>query len=235
MAGELSRMKGFYLALGAVAVLGAGAIVYVLTRASAVTIPVDVVVQPSDTVGFHGYVLGSPTAPVEITEFADYQCPVCQTFTLMQMPTVKERLISTGRLRLRYRDFPLEMHPHSRLAAHAAACAADQNQYWQMHDLLYEGQGDWAFARDASSILHGYAKSLGMDVGVYDGCMKSGKYAGRIQASFDLAVRYGVPGTPTLMIGNKLWTGRVDSDAITHLVDSLAPAGAIADSAKSST
>jgi protein-disulfide isomerase len=224
MAGEPSRMKGFYLALGAVAVIGAGAIIYVLSSRSAVAIPVNVPVQPSDTVGFAGYVLGSPTAPVEITEFADYQCPVCQTFTLMQMPTVKERLIDTGRLRLRYRDFPLDIHPQSRLAAHAAACAADQNKYWQMHDLLYEGQGDWAFSKGASSTLHGYAKSLGLDVGAYDACMTSAKYAGRIQASYDLAIRYGVGGTPTLMVGNKLWTGRVDSDAITHLVDSLAPA-----------
>jgi protein-disulfide isomerase len=55
--------------------------------------------------------------------------------------------------------------------------------------------------------------------------MESGKYAGRIQASQEEAVRAGVSSTPTLLVGNRLYQGRIDSDAIRRLVDSLAPAG----------
>ncbi len=216
-------MKGFYVALGVLAVIGVGALGYVLTRPATVAIPVNVAVQPSDTLGFSGYVLGSPDAPVEITEFADYQCPYCQTFAILQMPAIQERLIKTGRLRFRYRDYPLEMHNFSRLAAHAAACADDQKKYWPMHDRIYEGQGDWAFSTDAGSIFRKYAGEVGLDAGAYDQCMKSAKFAGRVQASFDLAQRYGVNSTPTLMIGDRLWTGRIDSDAITRIVDSLSP------------
>ena len=222
-----SGMRGFYLGLGAVAVVGIAAILYLVLKPATVTIPVNVAVQASDTAGFQGYVLGSPDAPVEITEFADYQCPFCQTFATIQMPTVKERLIDTGRLRFRYRDFPLdEIHSHARVAMHAAACAADQDKYWPMHDKLYEGQGDWAPAGNPAPIFHDYAKAVALDVPRYDECMKSGKFAGRIQASHDLAERYGVGSTPTLMVGNRLWTGRIDSDAILHLVDSLAPRAA---------
>jgi protein-disulfide isomerase len=225
MAGEPnSGMKGFYLGLGAIAAVGFAVILYLVLRPATVSIPVNVAVQASDTAGFQGYVLGSPSAPVEITEFADYQCPYCQTFATIQMPAVKERLIDTGRLRFRYRDFPLDnLHSHARLAAHAAACAADQDKYWPMHDKLYEGQGDWAFAGNAAPIFHGYAQAVGLDAGAYDACMKSAKFAGRIQASYELGQRYGVGSTPTLMVGGKLWTGRIDSDAIIHLVDSLAP------------
>jgi protein-disulfide isomerase len=53
--------------------------------------------------------------------------------------------------------------------------------------------------------------------------MKSGKYAGRIQASYNEGVQLGVSSTPTLLIGNRLYRGRLDSDAIIKMVDSLAP------------
>jgi protein-disulfide isomerase len=52
--------------------------------------------------------------------------------------------------------------------------------------------------------------------------MKAGKYAGRIQASYNEGVQLGVGSTPTLLVGDRLYRGRVDSDAITKLVDSLA-------------
>ncbi len=234
-----SGMRGFYLGLGAVAVIGIAAILYLVLRPATVSIPVNVAVQASDTAGFQGYVMGSPTAPVEITEFADYQCPYCQTFATIQMPAVEDRLIKTGRLRFRYRDFPLsEIHPHARIAAHAAACASDQGKFWPMHDKLYEGQADWVPKTNPAPIFHDYAAALGMNVDAYDQCMTTAKYAGRIQASHDLGVRLGVGSTPTLLVGNRLWTGRLDSDAIIHLVDSLAPpapAPAGADSAAKGT
>jgi len=191
-----------------------------------VSIPVNVAIQPSDTAGFHGYVKGSASAPVEITEFADYQCPFCQTFATLQMPTIEERLIKTGRLRWRYRDFPLQQHPFSRLAAHSAACADEQGKFWEQHQRIYEGQADWAASSDAAPVFRGYAKAIGLDLGRYDACMSSAKYAGRIQASQQEGERLGVNSTPTLMVGGRLYQGRFDSDAIIHLVDSLAPLAA---------
>jgi protein-disulfide isomerase len=188
-----------------------------------VSIPANVTVQPSDTSGFHGYLKGSPDAPVEITEFADYQCPFCQTFATLQMPTIEQRLIATGRLRWRYRDFPLQQHPFSRLAAHSAACADEQGKYWDQHTRIYEGQGEWAEARDAAPVFRRYAQASALDLARYDACMKAGKYAGRIQASLNEGVQVGVNSTPTLLVGNRLYRGRLDSDAIIKLVDSLAP------------
>jgi protein-disulfide isomerase len=223
MAANQAGMKRFYAAFGAVAVIGLGALAYLTTRPQTVSIPANVTVQPSDTSGFRGYLKGSPDAPVEITEFADYQCPFCQTFATLQMPTIEERLINTGRLRWRYRDFPLQQHSFSRLAAHSAACADEQGKYWDQHKRIYEGQTEWATARDAAPIFRRYAQAGGLNLGRYDACMKAGKYAGRIQASLDEGIQLGVNSTPTLLVGNKLYRGRFDSDAITKLVDSLAP------------
>jgi protein-disulfide isomerase len=223
MAAGSVGMKRFYVILAAVAVLGLGLLGYLVAKPATESIPVNVAVQPSDTAGFQGYVKGSASAPVEIVEFADYQCPFCQTFATLQMPTIDERLIQTGRLRWRYRDFPLAQHQHSRLAAHSAACASEQGKFWEQHQRIYEGQADWAEARDAGDVFRGYAKGLGLDLGRYDTCMSTHKYAGRIQASYEDGVRLGVSSTPTLLVGGRLYRGRFDSDAIRKLVDSLAP------------
>jgi protein-disulfide isomerase len=222
MAATQAGMKRFYVLFGVLAVAGLAVLGYLLMRPSTVSIPANVVVQPSDTSGFAGYVKGSASAPVEITEYADYQCPFCQTFATLQMPTIEERLIKTGRLRWRYRDFPLQMHPFARLAAHSAACADEQGKYWQQHDRIYEGQQEWSTARDAAQLFRNYAQSIGLDLGRYDSCMQSGKYAGRIQADYNSGVELGVSSTPTLLVNGRLHRGRFDSDAITKLVDSLA-------------
>jgi protein-disulfide isomerase len=223
MAATETGVKRFYALFGVLAVVGLGVLAYLLLKPSTISIPANVTVKASDTSGFRGYLKGSSDAPVEITEFADYQCPFCQTFATLQMPTIEDRLIKSGRLRWRYRDFPLQQHPYARLAAHAAACADEQGKYWGMHDRIYDNQAEWTVARDASPLFRNYARTVGLDVGRYDDCMKAGKYAGRIQASYNEGVQLGVSSTPTLLVGNRLYRGRLDSDAIIRMVDSLAP------------
>jgi protein-disulfide isomerase len=223
MAATQAGLKRFYAVFAAAVVIGVGVLAYLLFKPAVGSIPANVAIQPSDTAGFRGYLKGSADAPVEITEFADYQCPFCQTFATLQMPTIEERLIQTGRLRWRYRDFPLQQHSFSRLSAHSAACADEQGKYWDQHQRIYEGQSEWSGARDAGSIFRKYAQAAGLDLGRYDACMKSGKYAGRIQASLNEGIQLGVASTPTLLVSGRLYKGRLDSDAITKLVDSLAP------------
>ena len=223
MAATQTGVKRFYALFAVLAVAGLGVLAYLLLKPSTISIPANVTVQTSDTSGFRGYFKGSTDAPVEITEFADYQCPFCQTFATLQMPTIEDRLIKAGRLRWRYRDFPLQQHPYARLAAHAAACADEQGKYWDMHERIYDSQAEWSAARDATPLFRNYARAAGLDVARYDACMKAGKYAGRIQASYNEGVQLGVSSTPTLLVGNRLYRGRLDSDAIIRMVDSLAP------------
>jgi protein-disulfide isomerase len=226
MATTQAGIKRFYTIVAVLALVGVGVLAYSIFKPQTVSIPANVTIQAADTSGFRGYLKGSPDAPVEITEYADFQCPFCQTFATLQMPTIDERLIQTGRVRWRYRDFPLQQHPFARLAAHSAACADEQGKYWQQHQRIYEGQSEWSEARDAGSIFRKYAQAVGLDLSRYDACMKSGKYAGRIQASLNEGVQVGVNSTPTLLIGNRLYKGRFDSDAIIKTVDSLAPRSA---------
>ena len=224
MAGT-SSLNRFYLLLLALLV-GGGGLLYWQVRRGVPSIPANVTVTAADTAGFQGYFLGSADAPVVITEYADYQCPGCQTFDMVQFPDIVRQLIETGQVRWRYRDFPLNMHPFARLAAHAAACADDQDRYWPLHARIYQGQGQWSVESEPSGTFRGYAEQVGLDLKAYDACMMSAKYAGRIQASYDEGVRVGVNGTPTFLIGDRLYGGLSNSDALKRLVDSLTAAAA---------
>lgn len=225
MAQAQGGLKSFYTALVIVAVVGLGIIAWVALKPShMVSIPADVSVLAGDTAGFRGYVMGSPDAPLEIVEYADYQCPACQSFETLSFPTVRQQLIETGRVRWRYRDFPLDqIHSHARVAAHAAACASDQDKYWEMHRAIYEGQVDWVESDNPNRYFRRYAQTLGLDLSQYDQCMESAKFAGRIQASHDEAIKLKVGQTPTFLIAGRLYPGALNSDTFKHLVDSLAP------------
>jgi len=217
-------MNRFYLLLGGIAVAGAGVIAFLAVRKPPVSIPANPVINVADTSGFHGYLYGSDSAALEVTEYADFECPACQQWAAVQFPTIEERLIRTGKVRWRYRDFPLDIHRHSRVAAHAAACAEEQGQYWAMNQRIYSWEGNWPEKRDPVGIFRDYARGLGLDVAKWDACMESGRYAARIQASLIEGQQLGVPSTPTFYIRGRLYpgAGAVHYDMLKAMLDSLA-------------
>ena len=222
-------MNRFYTLIAVLVAVGIGLLLFLMNRSSSPSVPVQVAVTAADTAGFQGYVLGSETAPVTVTEYADYQCPACQSFEMVEFPYVKERLIQTGKIRYVYRDFPLDQpHRWARLAAHSAACANEQNKFWEQHEAIYRTQGEWSPSGDAGSIFRNLAQQTGLDVGKYDDCMKSLKYAGRIQASLDEGIRVGVNSTPSFRIGDRLYAGVQPYDKLKAVVDSLIAAGGTA-------
>jgi protein-disulfide isomerase len=215
-------MKRFYLLLGAVAVAGVVALLLAARDRPALGLSWDGPAPQPATDGFNGFVAGSDSAPIEIVEFLDFECPACANFAVIQFPTIREQLIATGRVRWRSRDFPLPGHQYSRFAAHAAHCAGEQGKYWEMHDQMFEVHGSWAqTGRDPGRLFRDLAQRAGVDAARYDECMQSGRYAGRIEASRQEAERLGVGGTPAFFVdGRHLQGGGVpNSDEIKRLVD----------------
>ncbi|HEY3934545.1 MAG TPA: thioredoxin domain-containing protein [Gemmatimonadales bacterium] len=221
-----SNQRPFYIVLAAV-VVGGGAVIFSRVHgASAVSIPANVVVTAADTTGFRGYLLGSPTATVEVTEYGDLECPGCAAFSQIQFPDVKTQLINTGKIRLRYRDFPWDaLHRHPRVAAHALACANDQGHNWDVIEQMFATQDSWATVSDPMPALGAIVKSVGGNVGTWTSCMRTAKYAGRIQASLDEGNAIGVKSTPSFLIGGRIYAG-LGSDQMAHIVDSLIAASA---------
>src|SRR5512135_2481197 len=194
-----SSQKSFYIVLGIVIVAG-GAFIFSRVRGGpGVSIPANMVVTAADTSGFRGYLLGSPSAPVEITEYADYGCPHCADFDQVQFPDINTRLIVPGKARLRFRDFPIE-GTQSRLAAHAAACANDQGHFWDVKEGLFRRQTDWVLQSNPMPVITQIVKATGLDVAAWTTCMQSAKYAGRIQASYNEGASLGVNSTPSFLI-----------------------------------
>ena len=193
-------MNRFYLLLVAVAV-AAGVLIWMGTRprAGSVSAAADttVTITAADS-AFQGHVLGSDSAPVEVTEYADFQCPHCAEFAVVQFPTIREQLINTGRLRWRFMEYPLGF-PLSRVSAMAAECAADQGKFWEM------------------------ARGLGLDLDAFNRCMADEEPAGRIEWSRQTGIARNVGGTPTFFVrGVQLNTNTyATSDAFKALVDSL--------------
>ena len=175
--------------------------------------------------GFRGFSLGQGDAPVEITEYLDFECPVCASFAVVQMPTIKEQLINTGKVRWRYRDFPLPNHRYSRFSAHAAQCAGAQGRFFEMHDQLFYNH-QWAqTGKDPSRLFRELAQKSGVNLDAYDTCMREGRYAQRIEFSRQEGDQKAVNGTPTFFVnGTQAFTTlrRVPtSDDFKAVVDSV--------------
>jgi protein-disulfide isomerase len=221
-------MKPFYWLLGAVLV-GGVAWVWLGSKPAGqdeAWVQETVVPETKADSEFAGYVLGSDAAPVEVVEYADFECPFCASFGAVQFPVIRRALIATGKVRWRFRDYPLppEVHLWSRLAAHTVACGGEQNKAWEMMDALFTHHSLWSQRRDnPEKLFRGWAQDLvGLDMGKYDACMTSGRYRGRIQHSRNEGAARGVRGTPTFFINGRLWDTRdISSDAFQRAVDSV--------------
>jgi protein-disulfide isomerase len=215
-------MRGFYLLLAAVAVIGGGIIWYGSRTGTAAGSAPGAPRPVAASDGFRGYTLGSDSARIEVTEYSDFECPFCASFASVQMPVIREQLIATGKVRWRYRDYPLPSHQYSRYAALAAQCAGEQGKFWEMHDQLFTNH-QWAqTGKNPRSLFRDFAKAIGVDLDKYDACMDGQRYAGRIETSVQEGAALGVGGTPTFFVNGKRFDGHATSDAFKSLVDSLA-------------
>ena len=144
--------------------------------------------------------LGSESAPITIVEFGDYQCEACYHWFHNTRSTLIDNYIETEKAKLVFIDMPF-LGRDSITAAHASYCAEDQGKYWEYHTMLYnfqDGPPDSGWAdRDR---LNSFAFSLDMNMDEFNDCMNYSKYAKRVQANYDEAVKNGVQGTPTFII-----------------------------------
>jgi Na+/H+ antiporter NhaA len=153
-----------------------------------------------------------PKADVLLTlvEYGDFECPYCG----QAEPAVRELVKEFGELRFVFRHLPLtEVHPHAQLAAEAAEAAAQQDAFWEMHDLLMDHQGALNF-RD----LVGYADSIGLDTERFAGDLRKHVGAGRVAEDIDSADLASVSGTPTFFINGNRYYGAFDLAALKEAV-----------------
>ena len=218
VAAKKADNKTFYIILGLLLVAGIGTLSYLATKRGDNVTTVDPNIAP---IANQGHVMGSPNAPVEIVEFADFECPACGSFANLTEPDIRTRLVNTGQVRFRFVDYPLDIHPNTWAAHNAAWCASEQNKFWEMHDLIFQNQDRWSTqaTRRPNAILMPLAQQLGLDMQKYEGCVESRKFHPQIKSNYDEALRRGIPSTPTFIIGTQQVNGAVGYDDFKRYVD----------------
>ena len=212
-----SSNKSFGTLLVAVAVIGVVVLGYVVSRPAKV-----ITLDPAAAAGLTaaGIVIGSPDAPVEVTEYADFECPACGNFAVLQEPDVRARLVETGQMRFRFVDFPLAMHANAVAAHNAAHCANEQGKFWEMHDAIFANQGNWntQATRDPRKVLREVARTVGLDDAKWVDCFDSGRMLPQIAANRAEAERLRVSSTPSFRIGDRISAGALTFDQMKEAV-----------------
>ena len=172
---------------------------------------------------------GAADAKVTIVEYSDYQCPFCSRWIAETYPTILKDYIDAGKVRLEFRDFPLEsIHPNAKAGAVAARCAGEENKYFAMHDKLFGGQNDWASLSDPSEKFKGYAKEIGLDEAAFAACLTSGKFDQSIAQDLQAGQAAGVTGTPSFVVNGSLIVGAQPLSVFKQALDTLLAGGTLA-------
>jgi len=157
------------------------------------------------------HIRGSDEAPVTLIEYGDYECPYCGQAEVV----IRELLDSFGDdLRYVWRHLPLtDVHEHSQMAAEASEAAADQGEFWRMHDVLLDHQGDLT-----PTDLTRYARDLGLDVDRFWEALHERRHAARIAEDVSSADASGVAGTPSFFINGRRHQGAYDVTTLSEAV-----------------
>jgi protein-disulfide isomerase len=170
--------------------------------------------------------LGSREAPITIEVFADYQCPQCRLFYETVTRQLIDNYVSTGKVYLVHRDFPLSMHTYSHQAAHWLNAAAAAGFYATVEQALYDKQDEWAPTGKIEPILAGVLNPADMKkvrlVEAADGPLLDAAVA----SDMALGNSKHVDGTPTIFVSHRgqttqLPTGGVNYQLLKQYLDYL--------------
>ena len=171
----------------------------------------DLLEPPRVKVDTTGFAKGPNDAPITIVEFADYECGYCSR-AMESINAVMAKY--PGKIRLIYRDFPLEFHQNAVPASIAARCAGAQSKFWEMHTKLFENQSGLTVENFSK-----WAKELGLDMAKFDTCSKDQMIMASIQADIQAGSSLGVSGTPAFFVNGISLSGAQPPEAFVKIID----------------
>jgi len=151
-----------------------------------------------------GNVLGNPNAPLTLEYFGDLQCPVCKDFTLTSLPTIVEKWVRSGKLKIEYRAMETatrepEIFKNQQVAALAAG---KQNKMWDYLELFYHEQGE----EDSGYVTESYLQQLaqqvpGLKLAKWTSDRGSSELSSQVEGDVQTANSAGFTGTPAFRLG----------------------------------
>lgn len=186
-----------WIAIGVAAILFVGLFAFIVNASKQAKKQ-----EASAKLSSNGWVRGNKNARVTLVEFGDFQCPACGFREPMVQQTMKD---FNGKIKLLYKHFPLTtIHKNAYPAARAAEAAGKQGKFWEMHDLLFARQKDWAGITDAKAKFIQYAQELKLDTEKFKKDFDASDIEKKINSEQDEGIQLGVKGTPTFFLDGKL-------------------------------
>jgi len=165
------------------------------------------------------HVLGSPNAPITVIEYASLTCSHCAHFHTQILPEIKKKWIDTGKVKLVYRDFPLDQVAVR--AAQIAECAGN-DKYFGVLDIIFRGQPQWATASDPLAEIAKPLRIAGMGENEIKACLANDAMSNAVLNDYKSGEALGVNSTPTLFINGQLYRGSRSVDELDGVFGKLA-------------
>jgi protein-disulfide isomerase len=166
---------------------------------------------------------GSKNAPIILEVFSDYQCPACKSLFETTNRQLMDNYVTTGKVYLIHRDFPLPMHAYSRVAARYARAAAEIGKIELVEKALFDNQEKWEQSGDVDGILAAVLSAA--DMTKVRALVKGGTLEPLIDKDFAIGQMYRVSQTPTSVFHSKGQTypygGAMNYEILHQFLDQL--------------
>jgi protein-disulfide isomerase len=170
-----------------------------------------------------GKALGSPSAPIRIEVFSDFECPACKGLHEQILPLVMKDYVIPGKVYLVSREFPLPMHPYSREAAGYATAAARCGKYEQVADTLFKNQVAWAASGKVWDTVAGVLTPV--ETKKVQLLAKDPSVLSEVERDVEAGKAAGINQTPTMIVtrGTSRFpvTGSVNYNLLRSMLDGL--------------
>ena len=163
-------------------------------------------------------VRGTKDPTLTVMVYSDYQDPRSALFEEALDQLLDE---SPDDVQVVSRIFPLiKINDKAALAAQAAEAAAEQDKFWEVHNLLFQQQENWISlsAEDFEQWLTAQVAALGMNVEQFQSDLKREDIVARVEKSWEDGQKMGLPGTPLVLINGQIYGGPRDFSSLDNIL-----------------
>lgn len=162
------------------------------------------------------FIIGETNAPITMVEYASLTCSHCAQFHNVTLPLIKKEFIETGKVRLVYRDFPLDQFA---LTGSMIAHCAGKDRYFAFIQTMFAQQKQWSNDPQPIKALAQIARLGGMTKESFEKCIKDKKVADTIlQKRLDGDKQYKINSVPTILVNGKRYSGGLNIDEFRSIV-----------------
>ena len=152
------------------------------------------------------YSKGNDDAKVIILEYSSFSCSFCN-----RVRSTLDRILSEypNDVKIVYKHF--DRGGTDSQTAQASECAGEQEKFWEMHDMIFD--------KGSNGDLSKYAEEIGINVELFNQCLDSGKYESKVALDTEEAKSFGMTGTPSFLINDKILVGAQPFESFKQVID----------------